>query len=49
MENTHDEARIMQDNIAIAMWNQYQTILSSRADVDIDDISSDTNETVHLW
>ena len=49
MENTHDEVRIMRDNIATAMWNQYQTILSSQADVDMDDISSDTDETVHLW
>ena len=49
MENTHDEVRIMWDNIATAMWNQYQTILSSWADVDMDDISSDTDETVHLW
>ena len=50
MRDVNDEVKVMQDSIATAMWNDYQAILVSRADIDedTDTISSDTNETVNL-
>ena len=50
MKDVNDEVKVMQDSIATAMWNDYQAILVSRADIDEDTgtISSDTDETVNL-
>ena len=50
MRDVNDEAKVMRDSIATAMWNDYQAILVSRADIDedADTISSDTDETVNL-
>ena len=50
MRDVNDEVKVMWDSIATAMWNDYQAILVSQADIDedADSISSDTNETVNL-
>ena len=31
------------------VWNEYQTIMNSQVDLDIDGISSDTDETINLY
>ena len=50
MRDVNDEVKVMWDSIATAMWNDYQAILVSQADMDedADSISSDTNKTVNL-
>ena len=50
MRDVNDEVKVMWDSIATAMWNDYQAILVSQADIDedADSISSDTNKTVNL-
>ena len=50
IRDVNDKAKVMWDNIATAMWNDYQAILVNWADMDedVDIISSDTDETVNL-